>query len=353
MIPHIYWKDGALFVLDQRLLPFKSVYIKCTTLKDIARVIRNMTVRGAPLIGIVAAYGIVVAFAQTIRSKGTVSDRDAKRICRTLKGTRPTAVNLFWALNKMRQAYDACKTESNLISSLLETASKIHSDDIENNKKLGQYGCKLIQDGETILTHCNAGALATGGYGTALGVIRAAFECGKNIKVIATETRPYFQGARLTAWELENLGIDVTLVPDNHTGLLCEQGLVNRVIVGADRIAANGDTANKIGTYMHALAAYQAGIPFHIAAPLSTFDRNIKSGREIVIEERDGKEVRYVNKRLITGASIKAKYFGFDVTPARLITSIITEKGIIEKPFTKNIKTAFSEGAREYDNITV
>ncbi len=350
MIDHVYWKEGALYVLDQRLLPFKETFLKCTTLKDVASAIKDMAVRGAPLIGIVAAYGIVIGAQEIMKARGRLKESDMERVCRKLKQTRPTAVNLFWALEKMKGIYDEFKNESDLIDYLLRSAVEIHTEDVENNRTLARYGAELIDDGDSILTHCNAGALATGGYGTALGVIRAAVESGKNIKVYATETRPYFQGARLTVWELKQQGIDVTLVPDNHVGLLCEYGMIDRVIVGADRVARNGDVANKVGTYMVALAAHDNEIPFYVAAPLSSFDQNIKNGEEISIEERDGREVKYVNGRLITVKDVPAKYFGFDITPARLITYIITEKGVIEKPFGKYIKMIFSAGKREHHN---
>jgi methylthioribose-1-phosphate isomerase len=350
MIDHVYWKEGALYVLDQRLLPFKETFIKCTTLKHVAAAIKDMAVRGAPLIGVVAAYGVVIGAQEIMKARGRLKASDMERVCRRLRQTRPTAVNLFWALQTMKDVYDVFRNESGLIDNLLRAAVEIHSEDIENNRTLGRYGAELIDDGDTILTHCNAGALATGGYGTALGVIRAAVESGKNVKVYATETRPYFQGARLTAWELKAAGIDVTLVPDNHVGLLCESGMIDRVIVGADRIARNGDVANKVGTYMVALAAHDNGVPFYVAAPLSSFDQGIRNGEEISIEERDGREVKYVNGRLITAKDVPARYFGFDVTPARLITYIITEKGVIERPFGKYIKMIFSAGKREQHN---
>jgi len=348
MIEHVYWKEGSLYVLDQRLLPFNRTYLKCTTLKDVARTITDMAVRGAPLIGIVAAYGMVIGIQERLKSRESLKQKDVERIRRVLEGTRPTAVNLFWALNKMRETYLEFKTDPDLLDYMLRAALDIHRSDVENNRRLSRYGAELIDDGDTILTHCNAGALATGGYGTALGVIRAAVEAGKSLRVIATETRPYFQGARLTAWELKEEGIDVTVVPDNHAGLLCEQRVVNRVIVGADRIARNGDVANKIGTYMIALAAHENEIPFYVAAPLSSFDNEIRSGEEISIEERDEKEVKYVNGRLIMARDTEALYFAFDITPARLITYIITENGVIEKPFGKYIKMLFSTAKREH-----
>lgn len=341
MIHHIYWKDGSLHVLDQRALPFKKTYIRCKNLHDAAEAIKNMTVRGAPLIGIVAAYGFVLGLMEITATKQQVRGPDLKRIVKILGGTRPTAVNLFWALRRMTEACAEHQQDGDFLDAMLDEAIAIHVEDIENNRMLSLYGAELIDDGDAILTHCNAGALATGGYGTALGVIRAAHESGKNIRVIATETRPYMQGARLTAWELMEEKIPVELVPENHAGILCAKNVVKKVIVGADRIARNGDTANKIGTFMLALCANQFRIPFFVAAPLSTFDRNIKSGSDIEIEERDGREVKYLGGKLLTPASVPARYYGFDVTPARFISNLITEKGIIKKPFRKYIGMLF------------
>jgi methylthioribose-1-phosphate isomerase len=339
---HVYWKDGSLYVLDQRELPFKKVYVRCKSLGDIAKTITNMTVRGAPLIGIVAAYGVALGAEEMMKSKGRFTLADMDRICDRLKKTRPTAVNLAWALARMRDACKANIDDPGMLDMMTQDAISIHVEDIENNRMLSLYGAELIDDGDTILTHCNAGALATGGYGTALGVIRAAHESGKKIKVLATETRPYMQGARLTVWELSQEGIPVELIPDNHVGLLSANKGFSKVIVGADRIALNGDTANKIGTYMVALCAHQYRIPFYVAAPVSTFDRYIESGVYIPIEERDGKEVKYLQGKLLTVKDVKARYYSFDVTPARYITNFITEKGIIERPFRKYIKMLFA-----------
>lgn len=342
MTDHIYWKDGSLFLLDQRILPFKKTYMQCKTVKDIVYAIKKMVVRGAPLIGIVAAYGVVLGIQEQMIKKGQVKDSDIDNICKKIGKSRPTAVNLFWALERMKKTYSQYKNRADMTELMTDEAISIHVEDIENNRMLSMFGAELIDDGDKILTHCNAGALAMGGYGTALGVIRAAHESGKNIKVIATETRPYFQGARLTAWELHEEGIDVEIVPDNHVGFLCYSKGIDKVIVGADRIALNGDTANKIGTYMNALCAYYYGIPFFVAAPVSTFDRHIENGTYIHIEERSGKEVIYINRKPITLDSIRARYYSFDITPARYISSFITEKGIIEKPFKKYIKMLFS-----------
>lgn len=337
MKEHIFWKEGSLFLLDQRKLPFTEEFMECTKLGHVEAAISTMVVRGAPLIGVVAAYGVVIAMAGLLSKKGQVSPADMARVSGRLIATRPTAVNLAWAVERMNDAYGRCKDHGALLDLMTAEAVAIHAEDVENNRTLSRLGAALIHDGDTILTHCNAGALATGGYGTALGVIRAAHEEGKGIKVIATETRPYFQGARLTAYELTEQGIDVELVPDNHAGLLLYKQKIDKIIVGADRITRNGDTANKIGTYMIALAAREHGVPFYVTAPVSTFDRSTRTGGEIVIEERDSKEVKYLRKTPITLDCIKARYYSFDVTPARYISAFITEKGVIEKPFKTGI----------------
>lgn len=342
MRDHILLKDGVLFVLDQRFLPFREEYVTISGLEDAEKAIREMVVRGAPLIGIVGAYGCALEVKRRWAEKGRIEATELQEICDRLKRTRPTGVNLSWALGRMRDAYLRWRGEGSLTDRLLEEAVTIHREDVENNIRLSITGSELIDDGDTILTHCNAGALATGGYGTALGVIRAAKERGKRVKVFATETRPYLQGARLTVYELKSEGIDVTLVPDNHVGLLCRMGKIRKVIVGADRVALNGDFANKIGTYMIALCAKRHGIPFYVASPLSTFDRDAKDGREIELEERTGKEVLYVGGRPITMEDTRALYFSFDITPASLVTCFITERGLIHKPFKRQIRRLFS-----------
>jgi methylthioribose-1-phosphate isomerase len=342
MTDHIYWKDGSLYVLDQRELPFKKAYVRCKGLADTARAITNMTVRGAPLIGIVAAYGVALGVSEVVKSKGRCGMADVNRICQRLQKTRPTAVNLAWALDRMKAVFKTFEDDPDMVDAMTEEAISIHVEDIENNRMLSLYGAELIDDGDIILTHCNAGALATGGYGTALGVIRAAHESGKKIKVLATETRPYMQGARLTVWELSQEGIPVELIPENHVGLLSANRGFSKIIVGADRVALNGDTANKVGTYMIALCAHQSHIPFYVAAPVSTFDRHIENGAYIPIEERDGKEVKYLQGKLLTVKDVKARYFSFDITPAKYITNFITEKGIVERPFKKYITMIFS-----------
>ena len=342
MTEHIIWEDNRLLLLDQRHLPFKKIYVTCKGLQDVTRAIKKMIIRGAPLIGVVAAYGLFLGLRERSQGSGRITESDVDRVYQALKATRPTAVNLTWALERMVNTYRQYKDSEDLLDFLEQAAIAIHVEDVENNRILSRYGSELIDDGDVILTHCNAGSLATGGYGTALGVIRAAHESGKQIRVIATETRPYLQGARLTAWELHEDGIDVELVPDNHAGLLCWRGLVNKMIVGADRIAANGDVANKVGTYMLALAAHEHGIPFFVAAPRSSFDPAIKRGLQIEIEERPGNEVLVMHGRRLTLEGVKGRYFAFDITPARLITYIITENGVMDKPFGKSIRLLFS-----------
>jgi len=341
MTDHIYWKDGTLFLLDQRKLPFKEEFVECTRLGDVEKAISKMIVRGAPLIGVTAAYGVAIGIAGIMAKKGRLRLSELEWIGRRLIATRPTAVNLAWAVRRMKER---CRQHLNnpfIIEHARKEAIAIHDEDVEHNRQLSNYGAELINNGDTLLTHCNAGALATGGWGTALGVIRAAHESGKRIKVFCTETRPYFQGARLTAYELKNMGVNVELVPDNHAGLLCSYGAIDKVIVGADRIVRNGDTANKIGTYMIALAAKEYRIPFYVAAPVSTFDMILDNGSAIEIEQREGKEVKYFGKVPITLPDIRARYYSFDVTPAKYISAFITEKGIVEKPFGKQIAMLF------------
>jgi len=338
---HIYWKGDSLYLLDQRELPFKKVYVRCNTLEDTRYAIKNMVIRGAPLIGIVAAYGFVLGIKEILKNKGFLNEKEIKRISKALLNTRPTAVNLLWAIKRMERAYDKYKEKQDIEASMLEEAVAIHVEDIENNRMISLFGAELIKDKDCILTHCNAGSLAMGGYGTALGVIKAAHESGKKIKVFATETRPYFQGARLTAWELYNEGIHVEVVPDNHVGILFHKKLIDKVIVGADRIALNGDTANKVGTFMIALCAKAHNIPFYVAAPVSTFDPEIESGNLIPIEERDGNEVKNFRGLPITLKKIKARYYSFDITDHRYISAFVTERGIIKRPFKRYIKMLF------------
>ncbi|MFA0888854.1 MAG: S-methyl-5-thioribose-1-phosphate isomerase [Synergistales bacterium] len=329
----IEWRDDKLFLLDQRLLPEAVSFLECRTAEETALAIESLAVRGAPAIGIAAAYGVVLASVQGATAA-------SRAICR-LSGTRPTAVNLFWALRRMETAlnlFSSMNTESPLSSFLLEEAVAIHREDIEINRAIGRHGQSLLPESSTILTHCNAGALATGGYGTALGIVRAAREAGKNIRVIADETRPVLQGARLTAWELNRDGFDVTLICDSMAGPAMAKFEVDAVITGADRVAANGDTANKIGTCSLAVLAAFHGIPFYIAAPISTLDLSTARGEDIPIEERPAAEVLAFQGKRSAPEGIKAWNPAFDVTPSRLITAFVTERGVVRPPFGENLR---------------
>lgn len=337
----IRWtEDGLLELIDQTRLPSEICYLTCANQEDVAKAIRCLAVRGAPAIGVAAAYGLALA-ARGIkaRSRGEFLAR-VEEAARRLAATRPTAVNLQWALNRLLQRLRSEKAEDVRVlrNMLLEEAHSIYREDVEGNKRIGQYGCKLVPHGARILTHCNAGALATAGYGTALGVIRAAHEAGKNVIVYAGETRPLLQGARLTAWELLQDGIPVTLITDNMAGYLMARKKVDMVIVGADRIAANGDVANKIGTYSLAVLAGEHGLPFYVAAPVSTIDLKIASGSEIPIEEREHTEVTHLAGRPLAPEGVQVWNPAFDVTPQRLVSAIITERGIVRPPYRENLK---------------
>ena len=341
----VEWTDRGVVMIDQRLLPEKEVYRTYRNHRDVAKAIKDMVVRGAPAIGVTAAMGVALG-ASKVRTKDIkVFKKEFGEISKLLASTRPTAVNLFWAIERMKGVVDGNSgaTVAELKQKLVDEAIKIHAEDIEINRSIGRHGGKLIKNNSTVLTHCNAGALATAGYGTALGVIRGAIEAGKNVAVYADETRPFLQGARLTAWELHRDGIDVTLITDNMAGYMMKKGLIDSVVVGADRIAANGDAANKIGTYSVAILAREHKIPFYVAAPLSTIDRKIKHGDNIPIEERDASEVTHLTGKRIAPKGIKIKNPAFDVTPNRLVTAIITEKGVVTKPFTAGIRKLFSK----------
>ena len=339
----IEWTDEAVVMIDQRLLPVREIYVKCRTYQEVAEAIKEMIIRGAPAIGVAAAMGIALG-AQGIKAdRFEEFYREYEKICDLLAGTRPTAVNLFWAVDRMKRLcldHKDIKVEK-LKELIREEALKICEEDIEINKRIGKNGNSLIPHGARILTHCNAGALATAGYGTALGVIRAAHETGKNIQVFADETRPFLQGARLTAWELMKDHIPVTLITDNMAGYFMKKGMIDLVIVGADRIAANGDTANKIGTYSVAILAKEHNIPFYVAAPISTLDLSLKGGDEIPIEERNIREVTHVFDSQIAPDGVKVLNPAFDVTPNRYITAIITEKGVMKAPFEEGLKRLF------------
>jgi methylthioribose-1-phosphate isomerase len=337
----IEWKDGKVFLIDQRKLPLKYEIINCSTYQEVAEAIKKMKIRGAPAIGVAAAFGMALAAYSSKADTCGKFIRDMEKTRSYLMLTRPTAVNLFWALARMMNLIHFKKDVAlcKLKDIILQEAENIAREDIEINKAMGGYGASLIKDGDNILTHCNAGALATAGYGTALGVIRTAFKEGKKIHVYVDETRPVLQGARLTTWELMQEKIPFTLITDNMAGFLMSQKKVNLILVGADRIARNGDVVNKIGTYSLSVLARENKIPFYIAAPMSTIDVSIKSGKEIPIEERDPKEVTQILGKQITPTGVKVFNPAFDLTPHDYVEAIITEKGIIRKPFEENIKT--------------
>jgi methylthioribose-1-phosphate isomerase len=337
MLPTIKWDNNKVIMIDQRILPLEEVYIECTNYEDVAQAIEKMIIRGAPAIGVAAAFGVALGVLQIKNAASLHEEFD--RIYARLERTRPTARNLFWALERMRNVFlqNVTLDLSSLQQVLLKEALTIEEEDLETNKKMGAWGKDLIGNGDSILTHCNAGALATAGYGTALGVIRAAFEEGKSLKVFADETRPFLQGARLTCWELDKDNIPVVLIADNMAGSLMAKGDISLVITGADRIALNGDTANKIGTYTTAVLAREHGLPFYVAAPLSTIDFEISDGSQIPIEERNAQEVREIDGHLITLPQIEVRNPAFDVTPAKFISAIITEAGVARPPFEKSL----------------
>ncbi len=340
----IAWRDDRVVMLDQRRLPAEEVYVECEGPEQVAEAIRNMTIRGAPAIGVTAAMGIALG-AMKLRVKGISRFKEEfEGICRMMLETRPTAANISWAVQRMNDVLRGHEGEGvdDLKRSLISEAMAIREADIEANRRMGQNGKRYIRSGNAILTHCNAGALATAGYGTALGVIRAAHEEGKDLEVYACETRPQFQGARLTAWELNKEGISVTLITDGMSGYLMSRGVIHLVIVGADRISANGDVANKIGTYSLAILAKAHGIPFYVAAPLSTLDLSLGRGDEIPIEERDSREVTHPFGKRIAPEGVRVWNPAFDVTPHEYITAIITERGVAQEPFAMSLKELFS-----------
>ncbi|MFS8500697.1 MAG: S-methyl-5-thioribose-1-phosphate isomerase [Caldicoprobacter sp.] len=336
----IEWKNDRLCLLDQTLLPHQKKYVECYTYSDVARAIKEMIVRGAPAIGVSAAYGMVLGAAEYKGDDVEGFIKHLEKVSELLKDTRPTAVNLFWAIERMlKVAYDNRQASVEDIKDLLlKEADRMAQEDVETNRRIGYFGQQLLQDGAVVLTHCNAGALATVGYGTALGVIRAAREAGKNISVYADETRPYLQGARLTAWELMEEGIPVTLITDSMAGYFMKKGIISAVIVGADRIAANGDVANKIGTYTLAVLAKENRVPFYVAAPLSTLDLSIESGDDIPIEERDEREVTHIGGVRIAPYGVKVANPAFDVTPNQYVTAIITDAGVVYPPYKQNLQ---------------
>ena len=341
------WTGESLLLLDQRELPLKEEWIECKDYECVAQAIEQMVVRGAPAIGVVAAYGVTLGAIEVLKEAKSFVDFKAKLefIINRLAATRPTAVNLFWALKRMKRIVEAGFKEEDIVAALETEAINIERQDIETNKKIGYYGAELLSSREVILTHCNTGALATAGYGTALGVVRAAVESGKDIVVYVDETRPYLQGARLTAWELQQEGIPYYLITDNMAGYFMSLGEITCIIVGADRIALNGDTANKIGTYSLSVLAKEHGIPFYVAAPTSTFDLSLRSGKEIPIEERSPDEILCCHCKdcRIAPYGAKVKNPAFDITPHENITGIITEKGVINSPDEEKILEFFQE----------
>jgi methylthioribose-1-phosphate isomerase len=343
VIKTVEWTDEGVRMLDQRLLPTEEKYLILRSYEEVAEAIKKMVVRGAPAIGVSAAMGLALGAKQSVGTSIADLEFDFNYMCDVMGATRPTAVNLFWAIERMRARLRRAKGETDDVeeakSQLVDEAKRIFAEDIEANRSLGRFGGELITDGTTILTHCNAGALATAGdYGTALGVVRGARDAGKRVAVIADETRPFLQGARLTAWELSKDEIPVTLITDNMAGHVMKQGKVDVVVVGADRIAGNGDTANKIGTYMVAVLARQHDIPFYVAAPISTIDMAISSGEQIPIEERDSREVTHVGAHQLAPEGIEVHNPAFDVTPHELITAIITDKGVARPPYVESLR---------------
>ena len=331
MVETIEWTDAGVVMIDQTRLPREQVFVTCRSYVEVAVAIRSMVIRGAPAIGVAAAMGVAL---------GVQEDADFDRVCETLASTRPTAVNLFWAIERMRVLRASLEGASReeLVRRMIEEAKNIRLDDIAICRAMGKHGAALVPDGKTVLTHCNAGALATAGYGTALGVIRAAAEAGKKIDVFADETRPFLQGARLTAWELQQDGIATTLITDNMAGHFLHSGRIGCVVVGADRIAANGDVANKIGTYSLAVLAKENNVPFYVAAPVSTFDLTLKSGDSIPIEQRSAEEVTHVFGVPVAPENIAVENPAFDVTPARYVTAIISERGVARAPYEESLK---------------
>lgn len=338
------WNDGVLEMIDQRILPATFEYIAYDSAEGVAEGIKTMVVRGAPAIGVAAAYGVALE-ALLNHQETKEAFIDALNIgFDLLAASRPTAVNLFWALDRMKRVWkhSDCDDNLSLANRLLKEAHDIHTEDIEINRKMGTFGAELLKDGARVLTHCNAGALATAGHGTALGVIRSAVEAGKKISVIADETRPFLQGARLTAWEMVQEGIPVTLISDNMAGYMMNSGEVDAVVVGTDRVSANGDVANKIGTYMVAVLAKRHNIPFYVACPLSTIDMSIATGKDIPIEERSPDEVKGFRDYHWAAEGVTIRNPAFDVTPADLITGLITEKGVVLSPNRQKLEVLFA-----------
>jgi methylthioribose-1-phosphate isomerase len=341
MLPTIDWSDDAVVMIDQRKLPGTETYVRCRTAREVARAIKTMVIRGAPVIGVAAAMGLALGVRA---SKATGTQKLAAefyKLCELMAATRPTAVNLFWAIDRMKRVFaeaaSAGQSVEQIKARLEEESRRIHDEDVASCRAMGLHGAAMVPDTARILTHCNAGALATAGYGSALGVIRAAVEQGKKIAVLADETRPFLQGARLTAWELTRDGIDTTVITDSMAGAMMRDGQVDLVVVGADRIAANGDVANKIGTYTVAILAKEHGLPFYVAAPTSTIDLATPDGTKIPIEERNQREVTHLGPTRLTPEAARIRNPAFDVTPNRYISAIITENGVARPPYAESL----------------
>ena len=350
MIQTLEWTDQGVRFLDQTKLPTEETYVTCKTHEQVADVIRNMVVRGAPAIGVAAGMGIALGVNNSKAESVSDLKRDLDQICDVIGETRPTAVNLFWAIRRMQEKFERIRVWPipQIKRTLVEEAQRMHAEDIAANQAMGRHGATLMPSEGGVLTHCNAGALATAGYGTALGVIRAAVEQGKKIHVYADETRPFLQGSRLTAWELMKDGIPTTVISDNMAGAMMHQGKIAAIIVGADRIAANGDVANKIGTYTVAILAKEHGIPFYVAAPISTVDMACPDGGHIPIEQRNPKEVTHIAGKQMVPDGVAIENPAFDVTPAKYVAAIITEKGIARAPYGQSLqKLAGTESAVE------
>ena len=344
MIETIRWTDEGVVMIDQTRLPIEEHYVTCRNYEEVAEAIRGMVIRGAPAIGVAAAMGVALGLMHAAEAD---LDGQFAGICETLAKTRPTAVNLFWAIARMRRLYDSMRGQSPaaIRRALVEEALRVREEDIAICQAIGRNGAPLVPDNGTVLTHCNAGALATAGYGTALGVIRAAVEAGKQVDVFADETRPFLQGSRLTVWELQQDSIPTTLITDNMAGHYLKSGRIGCVVVGADRIAANGDVANKIGTYSVAVLAKENGVPFFVAAPVSTLDLTLACGDLIPIEQRAAAEVTHVFGQPVAPPGAAAANPAFDVTPARYITAIITENGVARAPYDESLRQLLNRAA--------
>jgi methylthioribose-1-phosphate isomerase len=347
MIQTLEWTDSGVRFIDQTKLPTEETYVTCKTPEQVADVIRDMVVRGAPAIGVAAAMGIALAVKNSKASTAGELKPEFDQACDLIGKTRPTAVNLFWAIGRMRDKFEVLRVRPlpQLKKALIEEAQRMHAEDIAANQAMGRHGATLLPASGGVLTHCNAGALATCGYGTALGVIRAAVEAGKKLHVYADETRPFLQGSRLTAWELMKDSIPTTVISDNMAGAMMKQGKIGAVVVGADRIAANGDVANKIGTYTVAVLAREHGIPFYVAAPFSTVDLATPDGSKIPIEQRNAKEVTHIGGKQMVPEGVPVENPAFDVTPAKYVTAIVTERGVARPPYEESLKALAPEAA--------